>query len=84
MFAPIAATMYTRTQFTWLLKWTGTVLTLLGAILTSIDIQPYNVWLLNIGSAVFVWWACRIRDRAMITVNLGLLLIYSIGVIIRL
>ena len=69
---------------TWLLKWIGTVLTLMGAILTSIDIQPYNVWLLNIGSAVFVAWAVRIRDGAMITVNLGLLTIYSVGVIIRL
>jgi hypothetical protein len=69
---------------TWLLKWIGTVLTLMGAILTSIDIQPYNVWLLNIGSAVFVAWAIRIKDGAMITVNLGLLTIYSIGVIIRL
>ena len=69
---------------TWLLKWTGTVLTLMGAILTSIDIQPYNIWLLNIGSAVFVAWAIRIKDGAMITVNLGLLTIYSIGVIIRL
>ena len=69
---------------TWLLKWIGTVLTLIGAVLTSIDIQPYNVWLLNIGSAVFVAWAIRIKDGAMITVNLGLLTIYSIGVIIRL
>jgi hypothetical protein len=76
--------MSARDRITWLLKWTGTVLTLIGAVLTSIDIQPYNVWLLNIGSAVFVAWAVRIRDGAMITVNLGLLTIYSIGVLIRL
>jgi hypothetical protein len=76
--------MSARDRITWLLKWTGTVLTLIGAVLTSIDIQPYNVWLLNIGSAVFVAWAVRIRDGAMITVNLGLLTIYSVGVIIRL
>ena len=76
--------MSARDRITWLLKWTGTVLTLIGAVLTSIDIQPYNVWLLKIGSAVFVAWAVRIRDGAMITVNLGLLTIYSVGVIIRL
>ena len=76
--------MSARDRITWLLKWTGTVLTLIGAVLTSIDIQPYNVWLLNIGSAVFVAWAVRIKDGAMITVNLGLLTIYSVGVIIRL
>lgn len=73
-----------KDSITWLLKWIGTVLTLIGAVLTSIDVQPYNVWLLNIGSAVFVAWAVRIRDGAMITVNLGLLLIYTVGVIIRL
>jgi hypothetical protein len=70
--------MFTRPDwknFTWQLKWLGTVLTLAGAVLTSVDIQPWNVWLLNIGSAVFVWWACRIRDGAMITVNVGLLCI---------
>ena len=76
--------MSTKDPITCLLKWTGTVLTLIGAVLTSIDIQPYNVWLLNIGSAVFVVWAVRIRDGAMITVNLGLLTIYTIGVVIRL
>ena len=76
--------MSTKDCITWLLKWTGTILTLFGAVLTSIDVQPYNIWLLNIGSAVFVAWAVRIRDGAMITVNLGLLSIYSIGVIIRL
>ena len=70
-------------NFTWQLKWIGTVLTLAGAVLTSVDIQHWNVWLLNLGSAVFVWWACRIRDGAMITVNVGLLTIYSIGTILR-
>jgi len=76
--------MSARDRITWLLKWTGTILTLFGAVLTSIDIQPYNIWLLNVGSAVFVAWAVRIRDGAMITVNLGLLTIYSIGVTLRL
>lgn len=76
--------MTTKQRFTWQLKWAGTILTLAGAFLTSIDVQPWNVWLLNLGSAVFVWWAVRIRDGAMITVNLGLLLIYTIGTIIRL
>lgn len=73
-----------KERFTWQLKWAGTILTLAGALLTSIDVQPWNVWLLNLGSAVFVWWAIRIRDGAMITVNFCLLLIYTIGAIIRL
>jgi len=65
--------------FTRTLAWTATVLTLAGALCTSLRIDPLNVYLLNLGSACFLWWACRIQDRAMITVNAGLLAIYMIG-----
>lgn len=66
------------------LKWTATVLTLIGALLTSLAIDPVNVWFLNLGSILFVIWAVRIKDLAMITVNSGLLLIYTVGTIWRL
>ena len=65
--------------FTRLLAWTATGLTLAGALMTSLRIDPLNVYLLNVGSATFLWWAIRIRDRAMITVNSGLLSIYILG-----
>jgi hypothetical protein len=55
------------------------VITLAGALCTSLRIDPLNVYLLNLGSFVFVIWAFRIRDRAMITVNAGLLAIYILG-----
>ena len=61
------------------LKWAGTLITLAGALCTSLRIDPLNVYLLNLGSLVFVIWAFRIRDRAMITVNAGLLSIYLVG-----
>lgn len=61
------------------LKWAGTIITLAGALCTSLRIDPLNVYLLNLGSLVFVFWALRIRDRAMITVNAGLLAIYVLG-----
>jgi hypothetical protein len=61
------------------LKWAGTVITLVGALCTSLRIDPLNVYLLNIGALLFLWWAFRIRDRAMITVNAGLLGIYVLG-----
>ncbi len=66
-------------QLTVGLKWAGTVITLAGALCTSLRIDPLNVYLLNLGSFVFVIWAFRIRDRAMITVNAGLLAIYILG-----
>jgi len=38
-----------------------------------------NIYLLNTGCVLFLWWSFRIQDRAMITVNAGLLIIYIIG-----
>lgn len=61
------------------LKWAGTVVTLAGALCTSLRVDPLNVYLLNVGALLFLWWAFRIRDRAMITVNAGLLSIYVLG-----
>ena len=61
------------------LKWAGTVVTLAGALCTSLRVDPLNVYLLNVGALLFLWWAFRIRDRAMITVNAGLLGIYVLG-----
>jgi hypothetical protein len=61
------------------LKWAGTVITLAGALCTSLRVDPLNVYLLNIGALLFLWWAFRIRDRAKITVNAGLLGIYILG-----
>ena len=66
-------------SFTRILVWTATALTLLGALCTSLRIDPINIYLLNIGAVLFLWWALRIRDRAMITVNSGLLAIYVLG-----
>jgi len=70
-------------QVTVLLKWIATIITLLGAICTAAAIDPLNVWLLNTGSIVFLIWSFRIKDLAMITVNAGLLGIYTVGTVMR-
>ena len=62
-----------------LLKWSGTALTLIGAVLTSLAVDPVNVYLLNAGSLLFLIWAVRIQDNALIAVNAGLLTIYAVG-----
>ena len=61
------------------LVWAATAVTLAGALCTSLRIDPLNVYLLNLGSACFLWWAWRIQGREMITVNAGLLGVYMIG-----
>lgn len=66
------------------IKWIATVITLCGAVATALMFDPLNIWLLNIGAFLFLIWGFLIKDRAMIVVNAGLLLIYLIGIGIRL
>ncbi len=66
------------------IKWLATVITLSGAVLASVGIYPWSAIVLNLGSATFLVWSIMIRDRAMITVNFGLLAIYTIGLSIKL
>jgi apolipoprotein N-acyltransferase len=67
-----------------LIKWTGTVITLAGALCTALSFDPLNIILLNLGSFLFLIWGFMIKDKAMIAVNSGLLFIYFIGIILRL
>jgi len=69
----------THRQIDNILKWIATAITLAGAVLTSLAVDPYNVYLLNTGAFIFLIWAVRIKDGAMIAVNAGLLVIYAIG-----
>lgn len=71
----------TNRQIDELLKWVATAFTLAGAVLTSLAIDPLNVYLLNTGAVIFLVWAVRIRDNAMIAVNAGLLTIYAVGTV---
>jgi hypothetical protein len=65
-------------------KWVATVITLSGAVATALMFDPLNIWLLNLGAFLFLIWGYLIRDKAMITVNAGLLLVYLVGLAIRL
>jgi hypothetical protein len=64
-------------------KWTATIITLIGALLTALMIDPLNIYFLNVGAILFLVWAFLIKDKAMITVNAGLLSFYLLGLIIR-
>jgi hypothetical protein len=66
------------------IKWIATVVTLCGAVLASLNIYPYSAITLNSGAFLFLIWAVLIREPAMIAVNAGLLLIYTIGLAIKL
>jgi hypothetical protein len=65
------------------IKWLATFITLCGAVATVFRLDPLNIVLLNIGSALFLLWGYMIKDKAMIAVNSGLLFIYMVGVLVR-
>lgn len=65
-------------------KWVATGVTLSGGLATALMYDPFNIYLLNIGALLFLIWGYLIRDKAMIVVNSGMLLVYIIGILVRL
>jgi hypothetical protein len=66
------------------LKWTATILTILGALAISYKIDPLNIYLLNVGSVFWIIWSLRIREYSILAVNVVMMIIYAHGLIIRL
>ncbi len=66
-----------------ILKWTACFLTLAGALTTSLQIDPLNIYFLNVGSVLYLIWAIRIRELSLVVINAGLLLIYVVGLLHR-
>jgi hypothetical protein len=64
------------------IKWVATSVTLVGALLTSLQYTPENIYVLNVGSLIWLGWAIRVKENSLIAVNLGLLAIYAIGLFI--
>ena len=64
-----------------ILKWVATTITLIGAVLTSLNIYPLNVLAFNIGSVLWLIFAIRIKEPSLIVVNSGLLLVYIAGLV---
>ena len=66
-----------------ILKWTACVVTLAGAVATSLQMDPVNILLLNTGAVLYLMWAWRIREWNLIVINVALITIYIVGLLIR-
>ena len=66
------------------LKWLATFVTIIGAICTSINLDPLGPALLNLGA--FLWLIVSIawREWSLIVINATLLLIYTVGLVVKL
>ena len=56
------------------------MVTLIGAILTSLRIDPMNIYFLNCGAILYFVWGYRIREWNLIVINAGFILIYAVGI----
>jgi hypothetical protein len=63
------------------LQWGAVLLTVIGAVLASLNRYPYNVFGLYGGTVLWTIWAVRIETLSLIVVNAVLLVIYFVGVI---
>ncbi len=66
------------------LKWLATFVTILGAVATSINMYPLGPLLLNVGAFLWLIVAIMWKEWSLIVINATLLLIYTIGLVIKL
>jgi len=74
--------MNTKTIF--YLKWLATLITIAGAICTSINLYPLGPALLNAGAFLWLIVAIAWREWSLIVINATLLAIYTIGLLVKL
>jgi hypothetical protein len=63
------------------MKWTGTILCLIGIGLTSLNIFPLNLWFGLIGSLLWTVAGHKDKDYALFTVEAVAVLMYLGGLI---
>lgn len=63
------------------LKWFATVALITGAILTSLDLYPLNLWAFNIGNICWIIVGLIWREWSLVVLNSVLTGIYIVGLI---
>ena len=61
------------------IKWTGTILCLIGIALTSFNIYPLNIYLGFIGSALWAYAGYKQKDYALFLVEFAAVAMYLMG-----
>lgn len=63
------------------LEWFSTIFSLIGAILTSVNVYPLNIYLSVITSITWIIWGIRTSNKGIVVVNIGFGIIFLIGTI---
>jgi len=62
------------------MKWISTITVIVGAVLTSADIRPWNIIAFNIGNLSWITVGILWKEWSIITLNFILILIYLYGI----
>ncbi len=73
-----------KKDLTFYLKWLATLVTIVGAICTSINLYPLGPALLNFGALLWLIVAIKWREWSLIVINATLLAIYTTGLVVKL
>jgi len=63
-----------------IIKWSGTILCLIGIALTSFNIYPINIYLGFIGSALWAYAGYKQKDYALFLVEFVAVAMYLMGI----
>jgi hypothetical protein len=64
-----------------MIRWSGTILCLIGIALTSLNIYPLNLLFGLVGSFLWTVQGYLYRDNALLLVELVAVIIYLVGII---
>jgi hypothetical protein len=66
-----------------ILEWSATAFTVAGALTTALAMDPLNIYLLNVGTILWLIWALMVKRPSLIVVNSALLAVYVYGFMLR-
>jgi hypothetical protein len=61
------------------LKWFATATLIFGAVLTSLDIRPWNIWAFNTGNIAWIIVGLMWKEWSLVVMNAVLVAIYAYG-----
>ena len=65
----------------WYVKWTSSIILMIGMIFTAQNIFPYNLYLHTAGTLGWIYVSIVWNDRALIVVNSVALSIFANGIL---
>ena len=64
----------------WYVKWISSLVIIVGMIMSSLNIYPYNLYIHLIGVAGWLWVGFLWHDRALILLNAIAVAIFALGI----